>query len=123
MATMGKVNIETFVAGADLSAAQFRFVKDTASGLIRTAVAGEAADGVLQNAPGNGGAASVATHGRVVVIASAAIAKGANIATTTDGRAVTAAAGNIVLGKAVEAATAAGQVITVDIFRGGNASA
>lgn len=120
MAHNGQQTRETYVAGADLSAAQFRFVTAGASGVTLTG-AGEAADGVLLNDPVSGGAATVVVVGRTVVEAGGTIAAGALVASNATGEAVTAATGNIVLGKAAEAGVD-GQLITVDFFKGGNAA-
>lgn len=110
--------IDTYLAGADLSAAQFRFVEFTSGNVTRCNAAGERALGVLQNNPKSGAAADVVLTGITKVVASAAIAQGALITTTNDGKAVTAASGNTVNGRALEAATADGQLITAQIFTG-----
>lgn len=103
----------TLPAGADLSAAQFKFVKMTSTG-IAVAGAGEPAVGVLQNKPGIGQPATVRFHGISKVKADAAVARGGIVASSADGEAVVSAtAGHIKLGVALEAAGAAGEVIPV----------
>jgi hypothetical protein len=80
------------VAGADLSAQQFRFVKLNATGqVVACSVAGESAFGVLQDKPDAAGrAASVATLGVSKVLAGATIAPNDLVATDAQGRAVPA---------------------------------
>lgn len=121
MATSGQQIRETMVAAADLSTHQFKFVTLGASGVTLTG-AGAAADGVVINNPTTGGAATVVVFGRVPVVASGTITAGANVASGANGTVAAATTGNVILGKATEAAVA-GQVITVDFFKGGNASA
>jgi hypothetical protein len=123
MATQGHQVRETFVAGADLSAGQFKFVTLAADGQIDLSANGAAADGVLLNDPSAAGqAATVCVSGRVTVVCGGTIAAGASVASDTAGVAITAATADIILGKALEAGVA-GQVISIDFFKGGNASA
>ena len=118
MATQGAQIRETYTAGADLSAAQFRFVTATARSVALTG-AGEAADGVVINDPANGAAATVVVFGRVIVEAGDNITAGAEVASNAAGEAVEAATGDIVLGKALEAGVD-GQLISIDFYKGGN---
>lgn len=66
-----------------------------------------------------GKGASVITAGRAIVEASAALAVGAKVATTNDGRAATAVAGNNVLGTIDEPAAGAGDECTVHLWAAG----
>lgn len=115
----------TRVAGADLTAAQYRFVKGNgANGVIRCGTAGEKALGVLQNDPIQGEAATVAIDTSTTkVVAGGVIAQDAEVTTDNEGRAVAAAAGNFVLGTAQIAAGAAGEIISVLLQRGAAAKA
>lgn len=125
MATSGNQIRQTFEAGADLSAKKdtFVIVTNAAERTVNTPAAGAKVDGVLLNDPRAAGhAAAVAVFGRVKVVAGAAIALGAEIQTDAQGRAITATGTNIRLGKTTEAATAAGQLITIDFYPGGNAA-
>src|SRR5687768_2741480 len=82
------------VAGADLSAHQFKFVKLSGTGLqvVVCSAAGENAFGVLQDKPdAQGKAASVATLGVSKVVAGGAIAPGDLVTTDAQGRAIAAA--------------------------------
>lgn len=129
MAYEEKICEVSLIAGADLSANQYRFVKISAA---RTAAlcsaAGEKAFGVLTNKPTSGQTASVAVGGVAMVKAGAAISAGDAVATDASGKAKTAVAatvdttgsnatedtdGSFVMGIAVEAAAADGDIIAV----------
>ena len=119
-------NLKTITrqAGADLTAAQYRFVKPSSGGVVRCSVAGEAAIGVLQNDPDNTQAATVAIDTSCTkVVAGAAIAVDAQVTTDNQGRAITADTGNLILGRALLAAGAAGEIITVLLQPGAAAKA
>ncbi len=101
-------------AGAAVS--KFRFLTLDASGnAIHATAHNDVPVGVSQDpASGAGKPVSVAGFPAVTkVTAGAAIALGAPLAPGTDGKAVTATTGQRVWGIALEAATAADQVITV----------
>lgn len=123
MATHGNQIRQSFVAGADLSTKKDTFVVLTNAGerTVNTPAAGAAADGVLLNDPINGVAAAVAVFGRVKILCGGTIAAGDNVATNAQGRAVKAATGNTILGKATEAGVN-NQYITIDFFPGGKAA-
>lgn len=123
MATVGGNQIrETYIAGADLSAKQWTFViQNTTDRTVVSAGNGAAADGVLINDPESGAAATVVTHGRVMVeVGTGGLTAGDNVGVDANGEAVEAATGDIVVGRALETA-AAGTRTTIDFFRGGNA--
>lgn len=106
-------------AGADLSAKQYNFVKMSGTGVILVAAATDIPIGVLLNDPESGETAAVAVSGVVKLVASAAITAGATIGTTATGTAVTLAAGTdttkYIVGRAITAAGAAGDIITVAV--------
>ena len=88
-------------AGADLSAKQFRFVKQSNTGVVTACtVAGEQALGVLQNNPTSGHNASVGYEGITKVVLGGTVAIGDLVSTDTAGRAVTASSG-VVLGECI----------------------
>jgi len=124
---MAYENVSTTVPGAeaaaDLSAHQFKLVKMTSTG-VNLCGAGEAALGVLQNKPDAlAQAATVWGPGSTSkVVAGAAVAKGAKITSDATGRAVTAASGNYEAGQALDAASAAGNLITIFINPQGRAA-
>lgn len=124
MATQGNQIRESMIAGADLSAKQWTFVKmNTTDRTVVSAGNGEAAFGVLINNPTSGGAATVVTHGRVIVeVGTGGLSAGDDVGIDANGEAVTAATGDVIVGQALEDA-AAGTRATIDFFKGGNASA
>lgn len=124
MATQGEKVTVSMTAGADLSAAQFTFVKmNTTDRTVVAAGNGEAAFGVLLNKPTSGQAATVVTHGRVIVeVGTGGLTAGDTVGVDANGEAVTSATNDIIVGYCVEGASA-GERATIDFFRGGNASA
>lgn len=112
---------ESYVAGVDLPAGgnQFRFVKLNATGkVIRCGTLKEKAIGVLLNHPNNNEVAQVVKGpGGSLVVAGAAISIGQEVSTDAQGRAVPATTNkDYVNGIAKEAATNAGDVISVDLI-------
>ena len=94
-----------FPAGADLTAAQFRFVK-IAAGKIQLCGAGEHPAGVLQNAPKLGEAAIVGFSGiSKVMLGSVAVAVDADVASLANGLAGTAVSGKVIAGQLAEGGT------------------
>lgn len=79
-----------FVAAADLSAKQYRFVKPTSTDMNVNAcsVAGEGAIGVLQNSPSQGQEAEVMISGVSKVEAAETLVSGDYVGTDNQGRAV-----------------------------------
>lgn len=109
-------NLPGIVAAADYSSAQHRFVAINSAGKAALAAAGARVDAVLDNNPGADQACSLMGPGAVAKVeASAAIARGAEVASAADGKAVTAseAAGDFVVGVAVTAAAGAGALLSV----------
>ena len=113
MATQQSLTCISAEAGSDLSAKQYRFV-DMASDAAVDAVsaAGGDAIGVLQNAPLAGEAASVAVMGVAKVVAGGTITAGDRVQSDANGEALTAASGDIVLGRALKGG-AAGDVLEI----------
>lgn len=110
----------TLVAGADLSAAQYKFVKLNSSG--QAVVCSSATDipiGVLQNDPASGAEAEVLVIGGTKIIAGAAIAEGAQVGTSTAGKAVALTAGTdttkYVAGALLTESGADGEIVTAVI--------
>jgi len=106
-------------AGADLSAKQYTFVKLSGSTVISAAAATDLPIGVLLNDPASGETAAVAVSGVVKLKASAAISVGALVGTTSTGTGVSLTAGTdttkYILGRAITAAGAASDIITVAV--------
>ena len=119
MAFTERLATRTYVSGSAIT--QFRFVTLASDGQVDHTGDGVRADGVaLMAAAGAGEAITVAYDGRVTVEAEGTINRGAAVASDASGKAVAAAAGDIILGTALEAA-ADGQIITIDIRRDGTA--
>lgn len=103
------------VAGADLRALQFTFVKVNGSGqIIGNTTSGGKVLGVLQNKPNTGEPADVMINGGSKVIAGAAITAGADIMSDAAGKAITAATtGSTIAGTAMDSVAASGEVCSV----------
>ncbi len=105
----------TTLAGADLSAAQYHFVKlDSSGNVVLCAAETDLPVGILQNKPASGQAAEVGYLGTSKVVAHAAVTAGALIGTYSDGTAITAhATGQFEVGQARSAASAINAVFSV----------
>jgi hypothetical protein len=107
----------TGTAGEDLSSKQFYIVQLAADGDIEV---GEGATdlivGVLQNAPESGQPATYRFLGTTKVVAAGSISIGDWVTTDSAGKAVaTTTDGNITIGRALEAASADGDIIEVQL--------
>lgn len=123
MATMQSRDTRTFVAGEDLSTAQFKFVTLEADGQVDLAdSAGENCIGVLLVEGEADRAVTVALTGPVMVEAGGTVTNGGAVATDATGRAVDATTGDIIMGYAREAGVT-NQIIEIELIQGGNASA
>ncbi len=123
MAVMQSRDNRTFIAGEDLSAAQFKFVTLESDGQVDLAdSAGENAIGVCLAGATAGNAVTVCISGSVIVTAGGTIAAGAAVQTDASGDALTAASGDVILGYAREAAVD-GQIIEIEMIQGGNLAA
>ena len=123
MATMLSRDTRTFVAGSDLTAAQFKFVSLAADGQVDvTASAGGNAIGILTNNPDVGQAATVTVTGGYTVYAGGAITAGDQVQSNATGEALLAATGDVVLGYALEDAVD-GQLMRIEFITGGNVAA
>jgi len=120
MSVMKSRDTRTEIAGVDLSSAQFKFVTLEADGAVDVAnSAGEQCYGVCIVGAAAGKAVTVIRTGSVNVVAGDVVAAGAAVATDVNGEAVTAAAGNVIMGYAKEAGVD-GQVIEIELITGGN---
>lgn len=107
---------ETYLAGADLSAEQYTFVKSDGDEVTQCG-AGEAAVGVLFNTPLEDEAATVIRGGEPnVYVGTGGVAIGNLVASDANGQAVVAAIGDVVLGVARTAA-AAGGLATIEFYK------
>lgn len=106
-------------AAADLTGAQFLLVKTTSTGVNKCG-AGDHADGVLQNKPNTGQAATVWGPGSVSkVIAGAAVAKGADVASDANAKGITSTTGDYIVGRALTAVSNADEILSVWITNPG----
>lgn len=106
-------NTITLTAGADLTAAQFKFVK-VSSGAVVLGGAGNDCVGVLLNKPNIGEAAEIQIGGVAKVQADAALATTyTKIMSSSDGQAAAATSTNHVLGRTLTTAAAAGELVEV----------
>jgi hypothetical protein len=108
----------TLVAGADLSAKQYTFVKLNSSGqAIAVAAATDRPIGVLQNAPTSGQEAEVLVVGGTKLVAGAAVTEGAVVGTDGSGKGVALTVGTdttkYILGTSLLEVAADGEVTTV----------
>ncbi len=115
MAVESRIWDESFESAADHTAKQFFIVKlDSTAKIVLAAAAGDLLLGVLQNDPNTGQAAQVRILGITKAVAGAAITLGDEVISDTAGKVIsTAAAGDRILGQALEAAAADGDVISV----------
>lgn len=85
-----------FEANGDLSSSQYLFVEMDSNGDVGVCnAAGEAACGVLQNAPASGAIAIVRMHGPSRVIGGGTVAIGSPVATTSAGKSKVAVAATV----------------------------
>ena len=102
-------------ASADLSAAQHHCVDVDSNGRVAVVTgSGDDVAAILQNDPDAlGNAAALMKTGISKVVAGAAVAAGALVMSNASGRAITATSGQVVFGRALEAAGGDGEVIPV----------
>ncbi len=102
-------------AGSDLSAAQYHFVKSVDGQAAVVSTKGAKSIGILQDKPAAAGRAGcVGINGVSKVVAGAAIAVDLEVISGADGRALAQdAVSQFVMGTALEAATAAGDIIAI----------
>lgn len=102
----------TLPAAADLRTHQYKFVEVTSTGAVNLCADDAHADGVLQNDPNTGEAATVAIFGVVKVKCGAAVTRGGNVASGANGAAKNTDTGSAVNGTALETG-ANGRVISM----------
>jgi len=108
----------TLKASADLTAKQYHLVKVSGEQTVTFSAAGtDNTIGVLQGKPNTNEPAQVRTVQGLVTkaVAGAAIAAGALVMSNAAGRVITRTATNHVVGRALQAAAADGEVIEVSI--------
>lgn len=114
-----QVLCKSYIASADLSSYQYRFVKLASDTTIAICGAGEVPLGILQNDPESGEVGNVMILGISKLNASAAISRHAYVASAANGQGVaTTTDDTAVGGMAIEAATADGDEIDVILTPG-----
>lgn len=109
----------TLEASADLSADQFKLIQTDSSGQAALTGAGGVVTGILQDEPDAAGqGAAVRVYGVTKVKAGAAISVGDQIESDASGLAITTTTGYII-GIALEAASASGDIIPMLITHSG----
>lgn len=114
MATIDS-NPVSLIAAADLSTKIWRFGKHTSTGINVCSVAGERADGIIgghyKKTPAAGDALDLYVDRIMKVESGGVYAAGVDLTTDALGRAVAAAAGDVVNAVSIDASTAAGQFL------------
>lgn len=108
-----KLDSISLIADGDQSGNQYKFMKGDTTGVALQDSAGGVCIGVLQNTPTDGQVATVGISGVTKVVAGAAVSLWDNIQSDATGRAIAATTGDYSQGIALEAATAAGQIIAM----------
>lgn len=112
----------TLIAGADLSAAQFTFVKLDAAAKAVACADGDAAFGVLEVPAASGKAVTVTVSGKVMVKCGGTVTVGGPVGIDAAGKAVNAASTDVIVGTAYEAGVN-GQLIAIEIALAGDIQA
>lgn len=116
-------------AAVDLTDYQYRVMRFGAAQTCNvasndvSAAAAEIPSGILQNNPNSGQAATVAHTGRSKAVAGAAVTARALLTTNGSGKVIDAGSGDVIFARAMEAAGAADERISVLLFpavRGGS---
>ncbi len=123
MANYGQIiSVPGLLAGADLSAYQYRPVKlaSTAGEVVAATAVTDVVVGILQNDPTDGQAASIAGVGSVSLAkaGTSVLAKGAYLTCNSTGLAPTTADNTAICARAIEAASAAGDLIKITVLAG-----
>lgn len=118
MANYGEQKCLALTASSDSSALRYIIVKYEAGGKFALATNNMSAHafGVLQGTPEINEIESVCYDGKTKVVAGAALSDGAYFTHNTSGRAIAVISGAMVLGRALEAAVADGNIITSIVF-------
>lgn len=109
------IEIDSFAAGGTIVANRFVKIGAADNTVIQTAATTDNSIGVAAEAAVSGDAVAVKTAGVVKVEAGAAVTRGVQVMSDSSGRVVDATATNKVLGIALEAASAAGEIISVKL--------
>lgn len=116
------INVPGLLAGADLSAYQYRPVKlaSTAGEVVAATAASDAVLGILLNDPTDGQAASIAAPGSITIaVAGTSVLTAASFLTVNStGLRPTTTDNTAICGKAITAAVTKGDLITIQVLTG-----
>ena len=112
----------TLIAGADLSASQFLFAKMDAAGEAVLAGNGDGTIGVIEVGAAEDNAVTITHSGKVMVKCGGTVTIADDVGIDAAGKAVNAASGDIIVGRAYEAGVT-GQVIAIELILAANAHA
>lgn len=123
MANYGHIlGVPGLLAGADLSAYQFRPVKlaSTAGEVVAATAVTDIVIGILQNDPTDGQAASIAGVGSITLAkaGTSVLTAGAMLTVNSTGLRPTTTDNTAVCGRAITAASAAGDLIQITVLTG-----
>jgi len=96
----------TYIAGADFTNHQYKFITVDSNGNAQLCAAGKSAAGVTQDNPVQGASGEAAFAGISKVVSGGTIKWGAPVQASTNGVAIAATTGNIVLGQSFSGAAA-----------------
>lgn len=115
--------IPGFKAGADLSSHQYRCLRGAGAGVVNicsetavTSLGPQQYIGILQNKPKTDEAATVAFAGLSKAVTGAAVTANMLVTHNASGQVINAVSGAVVIGRALEATGAAGEIATVLLF-------
>lgn len=118
-----QLTIPGLKAAGDLTAHQYRVMRGAGANLVNacsetavTSLGAQQAIGVLQNNPNTDEAATVAYAGVSKAVAGAAVTANLMVTHNASAQVINAVSGAVVIGRALEAAGAAGDKITVLLF-------
>lgn len=112
----------TLIAGADLSTSQFLFAKMDAAAKAVLAGNGDGTIGVIAVGAEAGNACTITHSGKVMVKCGGTVTIGDDVGIDAAGKAVNAASGDIIVGRAYEAGVN-GQIIAIELILAANAHA
>tara|TARA_R110000868_G_scaffold406355_1_gene686694 strand:+ start:1446 stop:1814 length:369 start_codon:yes stop_codon:yes gene_type:complete len=112
----------TLIAGEDLSTSQFLFAKMDAAAKAVKAGDGEGTIGIIAVGAASGNACTITHSGKVMVKCGGTVTIADDVAVDAAGKAVNAAQGDIIVGRAYEAGVD-GQIIAIELILAANAHA
>lgn len=114
--TISQMDFGQAIAATDLTGKLYFAGVLTGESVDVAATAGGRVDCVIHTDSPAGISSRVVFKGVTKAVAGAAVAAGADVAVNASGQFVTAAATNVVVGKAITAAGAAGEVLTINFY-------